>query len=140
MIGEWQGSGRITAEWCEKDQLSVRLIVREDGAIAGAVGDARIREGYIQKNRRLLILLGQPKYIIHAKLDGSMLAAENIQREAIELLLTMDGHELVGEFRTSGTKNGGRESVVVRGESLRLSRVQQLNTEIGQISRPKLIG
>jgi hypothetical protein len=140
MIGEWQGDGKIVVTWCKQDRLAIRLYIRADGKVSGMVGDAIITDGSVRKNNWFLDWMGNPEYVIEARLDGPIVEAEGIRRESIELLLDIDGHELLGGFHTNGSKTGGKESMIMTVTPLRLSRVQRLNTEIGQIRLPQFIG
>ena len=140
MIGEWQGDGKVIVTWCKQGRLAIHLYIRADGKVSGMVGDALITDGFVRKNNWFLDWMGNPEYVIEARLDGPIVEAENIRRESIELLLDIDGHELQGGFHTSGSKTGGKESMIMTVTSIRLSRVQRLDTEIGQIRLPQLIG
>ena len=139
MIGEWQGDVKVIVTWCKQDRLSIHLFVRADGKVSGSIGDALIATGSVRKNNWFLVWLGNPEYVIEATLDGAVVAAEGIRRKTIKLLVDLDGHELLGGFHTSGEKTGGKESMIMSGTDLRLSRVQRLDTEIGQIHDAKLI-
>jgi len=139
MIGEWQGDGKIIVTWCKQDRLAIHLFIRADGRISGAVGDALITDGLVRKNNWFLDWLGNPEYVIEAKLDGWIIAEENVRRESIVILVDVDGHELIGGFHTNGDKTGGKESMMMSGTGLHLSKVQRLDTEIGQIHLRELV-
>lgn len=140
MIGEWQGAGRIVVTWCTQDYLPIHIFVRADGRVSGAIGNALIDEGRVRKNNWFLDWLGNPEYVIEADLDGFLIEAEGIRRKSIELTLDLQEHELVGGFQSSGDKTGGKESMAMSGTSVRLSRVQRLDTEVGQIRARQFIG
>ena len=140
VIGEWQGESDISSTWCRQTSLAVHLFIRADAKVSGSVGDALIAAGSIRKNNWFLVWLGKPEYVVEASLDGPLVGAEDIRRRSIELLLDVNGHELEGSFQTSGTAAGGKESMSMSGTSLVLSRVQRLNTEVGEIRLRKLIG
>lgn len=139
MIGEWQGDGAVIVTWCKQPRIAIHLYIRADGKVSGMVGDALITNGFLRKNNWFLDWMGNPEYVIEAGLDGAIVEAENIRRESIEFLLDIDGHELNGGFHTSGSKMGGKESMILTVVSIRLSRIQRLDTEIGQIRLPQLI-
>ena len=140
LIGEWQGDGRIIVTWCKQKQLPIHIFIRADRKVSGTVGDASITAGRIRKNNWFLTWLGNSEYVIEAKLDGPIVAAENIRRESIQLLLDTDGHLLEGGFHTSGSEAGGKASMAMSGTAVMLSRVQRLDTDIGQIRLRQLIG
>jgi len=140
LIGEWQGDGKVVVTWCRRERVAIHLYIRADGKVSGMVGDALVTDGFLRKNNWFLDWMGDPEYVIEAKLTGPIVAAEDIHRESIELLFDIDGHELLGGFRTSGTKTGGKASMILTVASIRLSRVQHLNTEIGQIRLHQFIG
>jgi hypothetical protein len=140
LVGEWQGDGRVLVTWCKQDRLSIRLFLGADGKVSGSVGDALIAAGSVRKNNRLLNWLGNPEYVIDATLDGELVAAEGIRRKTIKLLVDLHDHQLQGGFHTDGDKTGGKESMIMSGTDVRLSRVLRLDTEIGQIHRDEFIG
>jgi hypothetical protein len=140
IIGEWQGDGKVVVTWCKRERVAIHLYIRADGKVSGTVGDALVSDGFLRKNNWFLDWMGNPEYVIEAKLTGPIVAEEDIRRESIELLLDLDGHELLGDFRTSGTKTGGKASMILTVEDIRLSRVQHLDTEIGQVRLRQLIG
>jgi len=139
IIGEWQGDGAVIVTWCKKPRIAIHLYIRADGKVSGMVGEALITNGSLRKNNWFLDWMGNPEYVIEAGLNGAIVDAEDIRRESIELLLDIDGHELHGGFQTNGSEMGGKESMILTVASVRLSRVQQLDTEIGQIRPPQLI-
>lgn len=140
LIGEWQGEGDIVVTWCQQQTLPIHLFIRADRKVSGTVGDASITVGSVRKNNWFLVWLGNPEYVVEARLDGPLVAAEAIQRVSIELVVDVNGHQLEGGFHTSGTPAGGKDSMSMAGTAVVLSRIQRLNTDIGQIRFRKLIG
>jgi hypothetical protein len=140
LIGEWQGDGKIIVTWCKQGRLQFHIFVRADARVSGSVGDAVITEGVIKKNHWFLDWLGNPEYVIEAKLRGPVVAPEGIQRESIIILVDLVHHELQGGFHTSGAKVGGKDSMVLSGTSVTLSKVQSLEPEIGQVRVRELVG
>ena len=80
MIGEWQGDGKVVVTWCRQGRIAIHLYIRADGKVSGIVGDALITDGFVRKNNWFLDWLGNPEYVIEARLDGAIVEAENIRR------------------------------------------------------------
>ncbi len=122
LAGRWQGAGKIIVTWCQQDSLPVTLTIRPDGKVSGTIGDATIREGEIKPNSWFLRLLGNPDYVIYCKLEGALIAREQIRREAIKLLVDYKAGKLVGGFHSSGLKFGGKEKMMLSGSDLVLRK------------------
>lgn len=140
MIGEWQGDGEIVVTWCKQERLPFHIFIRADARVSGSVGDAVLTDGSIKKNNWFLDWLGHPEYMIEATLRGPVVATENIRRDSITIVFDLVHHELHGAFYTNGEKAGGRESMAFSGTSVKLSRVQALAPEVGQVDFGKLVG
>lgn len=115
MTGNWQGKGKIIVSWCEQDSLSFYLTITSDGKVSGKIGDAVIKNGQLKKNSLILRWLGNSEYIIEADLEGSIVEAENITRESIKLIVDFEDNCIVGDFRTSGSKFGGKDKMQMAG-------------------------
>ena len=115
MTGNWQGKGKIIVSWCEQDSLSFYLTITSDGKVSGKIGDAVIKNGQLKKNSLILRWLGNSEYIIEADLEGSIVKTENITRESIKLIVDFEDNCIVGDFRTSGGKFGGKDKMQMAG-------------------------
>lgn len=140
MIGEWRGDGKIIVTWCRQERLPFHLFVRADGRVSGSVGNAAISDGFVKKNSWFLDWLGNPEYMIEATLGGSIVASEGIRRESIKLIVDLVDHELHGGFHTSGSKVGGKDSMILSGTSVKLFKVQLLDPEVGQVRLREFVG
>lgn len=125
MAGEWAGTARITADWTLRRELDVRVAIREDGSVSGMIGDAQLRDGRIRPNRsRVARAMGLgTDYVIQGRLDGSIIQAEAIARDAVRLPLNWTGGTLDGELVTSGSHEPRRPDVVLTASGLVLRRV-----------------
>ena len=74
MQGRWAGNARIEVSWCRQTNLPVALDIQPDGTVAGKVGDARLRSGWIKPNRGLLNHAFTPRsdYIVHGMSKGRL--------------------------------------------------------------------
>ena len=113
MVGRWEGHAEVAVNWCKAQELPLSLTIGEDGAVAGKVGDASLRNGRVYPNpgsARQGITL-QTKYVIEAALDGPLVASEGIKRDEICIPVEVDKDgKLAGAFLTSGTEYGGKET------------------------------
>jgi hypothetical protein len=124
MQGRWAGQARITVSWCQQTNLPVALDIHADGTVAGKVGDARLRSGWIEPNRGLLnhAFAARSDYIIHGLLKGPIVAAENITRPRVSIPLNVKNGVFVGSVETSGTLVGGKTNMILSAASLELTR------------------
>ena len=118
MVGTWQGEATIIVAWVDQERLPVTLTIHANGTVEGLAGDTTLIEGRLRKN-----LLGSP-YIIRADLAGPIIAAEEVQRDGVSMPLDFDGEKFVGGLATTGTKAGGKESMILTASDLVLTRVQ----------------
>lgn len=121
-IGTWKGAGRVIVAWCEQKQISFDLKVHPDGSISGKIGDAHIKQGTMRHNNILYRLIGNRKYIIDAQLSGHIIEKEDITRDSIRIFLDHEQPYLVGGFHTSGTKTGGKESMILSGRGVKIEK------------------
>jgi hypothetical protein len=122
--GRWAGNARIIVSWCKQTNLMVALDIHPDGTVAGKVGDAKLRNGWIGPNRGWLghALNLKTDYIIHGTLKGPIVAAEEITRPRVSIPVNLDHGALSGGVATSGTMVGGKKSMVLSASSLKLTR------------------
>jgi hypothetical protein len=104
MAGHWEGNARIIVSWCKQTNLFVAIDIQTNGTVAGKIGDATLVDGQFQSNRgwlgRKLNLWSD--YIIKGKLDGSIVAAENIARDQVFIPINFKDGVLAGGVMTSG--------------------------------------
>jgi hypothetical protein len=124
MQGRWAGNARIEVSWCRQTNLPVALDIHPDGTVAGKVGDARLRSGWIEPNRGLLNHAFTPRsdYIVHGMLKGPIVAAENITRPRVSIPLNVKNGAFVGSVETSGTLVGDKNNIRLSAASLQLTR------------------
>jgi hypothetical protein len=122
LVGHWQGSGRIIVTWCEQERLPVLLDIGADGTVAGTIGDARLVEARVRRNRGALgrALHVKTDWIVTGDLDGPVVAAEGIERDGVKLPFNLLDAELKGAVHTTGSHRGGRDSMVLTAADVRL--------------------
>ena len=124
-VGKWRGSGKIIVLWCDRDSLSVDLTIDSDGDVRGTIGDATVAEAEFGRRSWIMRKLGNGNYLIRAKLDGYLIEAEGIRREAIWFMFDIaDGH-LVGSINSTGAKFGGKERMPMTVMGVDCRRVAQ---------------
>ncbi len=121
--GHYQGSGEIIVSWCQQESLQMDIVIHDDMHVTGTIGDAAIRQGMVRHNSQLLQLSGNPDYVIYADLQGDLVAYEHIHRNSIKLIVDYEEGELIGGFHTSGTKFGGKETMMLSGTDLVLTKI-----------------
>ena len=124
-IGPWKGEGKIIVTWCEQKQLAFEFQIDSDGNVSGKIGDAHIRHGKIRLNNIIYRWLGNKKYIINTKLLNYLIKKEKIKRDSIWIFLDFKKHFLTGGFHTSGSKFGGKEKMIVSGNSVKLVKIMK---------------
>jgi hypothetical protein len=120
LAGAWKGEGRIIVSWCEQKQLSFGLQIDKDGNVSGTIGDAHIRHGKIELNNFIYRWMGNREYIIDVELSDYLIEKEKITRKSIRIFLDHKKPVLTGGFHTSGSKFGGKETMVLSGIILKL--------------------
>jgi len=123
MLGRWAGNARIVVSWCVQTNLPIALDIHADGTVAGKVGDAHLRNGWIESNRGLLnhAFTARSDYIIHGTLKGPIVAAEAITRPRVSIPLNVKNGVFVGSVETSGTLVGGKTNMMLSAASLALT-------------------
>jgi hypothetical protein len=124
MVGEWRGKGEILVEWSEQRELAVHLTIANSGAVHGVVGDARLVDGQLIRNRGWIgrALDIKTDYIITGRLEGCVVASEHICRESAKIALNSTEGRLVGSLHTNGTISGGKDRMVFTVAHLSLLR------------------
>jgi hypothetical protein len=125
MVGHWKGDAQIFVDWTRTKTLTVDIVIGRDDRVTGKIGDARLIDGRFDRNRGWLMqrLGWKTDYLIDGKLDGAVIAAENIRREGVMLPLDWNGDRFEGGVNTSGTEFGGAASMVLAAGKLILRRV-----------------
>lgn len=129
MTGAWAGEARIAVNWTTKKSLRVRLAITPDGRVTGTVGDAVLRDGRFAANRTAIgrALHVKTDWIVRGTLDGDVIKAEGIRRESVMIPLDWIDEHFEGGVNTSGSHLGGKDSMWLAAQALRLDRV-----EVGQ--------
>lgn len=116
MVGDWQGEAKIIVAWVEQEMLPVALTIHEDGTVEGHVGDATLVSGSIRSNS-----VGS-EYIIVADLDGAIVSTEDVHRDGVKIPMDFDGERFAGGVASTGTKAGGKETMILTASDLVLHR------------------
>lgn len=98
--------------------------IHADGSVTGTVGDAKLTEGRLLRNRGWLFrkLNWATDYIVTGGLDGAIVAAEGITRSSVKIPLDLNDGMFVGGVNTSGSDFGGKGSMWLAAKSLKLVR------------------
>jgi hypothetical protein len=124
MAGHWTGNAQIIVVWCRQKNLPVSVDIGADGSVRGKVGDATLKDGRFKRNRgwlgRKLDL--KTDYIIVGKLEGPVIASEQIVRSGVSIPLNFGGGVFSGGVHTSGTHVGDKQHMVLSAQSLALVR------------------
>jgi hypothetical protein len=124
MTGHWEGSTRVIVTWCGQPELSVSLDIAANGNVTGRIGDAELTNAQLKRKRNWFGKDDDRRttHIIKGDLKGPIVAAEGITRREVFIHLRFDEAHLSGSLATSGSKMGGKESMVLTTISLRLVR------------------
>ena len=69
-------------------------------------------------------------YVIEATLAGPILRAENVQRESVNILVDWKDGTFTGSITTSGTYDGGKETMKLTASDLVLRRALPIVSSI----------
>lgn len=124
MVGTWSGDSRICVNWTVQRILPVRLTIAADGSVTGTIGDAALRSGRLQVNRNSLerALHWKTDWIVVGHLDGDVIKAEGIHRAGVKVPLDWVDDHFQGGVNTSGGMFGGKQSMWLAAQDLRLER------------------
>lgn len=124
MAGNWTGDARIVVSWATQKTLPVRLNIAPDGAVSGTIGDAVLRDGRLERNRTALgrMLHVKTDWIVRGTLEGDVVKAEGIHRDRVSVPLNWIDDHFEGGVNTSGSQFGGKDSMVLTAQRLRLER------------------
>ena len=122
--GEWRGKGRSVVSWYHQD-IELTLIFKADGQVEGQVGDALLHQARLRDTPNFITRLlnpGSNRCRIGADLMGPLVAKEAIIRKQITIRFSLQEHQLIGGFTTSGSKFGGKESMQLTVYKMILTR------------------
>jgi hypothetical protein len=113
MCGRWKGSADIFVNWTKARTLPVEIAIAVPDRVTGKVGDATIVNGRFRANRGWLgrALHIKTDWIIDGRLEGPIIAAENVVRDEVMMPLNWNGSSFDGGIATSGSKIGGHDSM-----------------------------
>lgn len=126
MVGSWAGYAQIAVNWTRARVLPVHLTVRSNSDVDGTVGDATLRGGRLEANRGAIgrALHVKTDWIIRGTLEGDILKAEGIRRDAVMIPVDFERGRFEGGVHTTGSHFGGKESMWLAAHGLVLERVQ----------------
>jgi hypothetical protein len=124
MAGAWTGEAQIFVNWTAQRTLPVRLTIAPDGNVSGLIGDATLRNGRLERNRTAIgrALHMKTDWIVVGTLDGDVIKAEGIRRDAVKVPLDWVDDHFEGGVNTSGSHFGGKKSMWLAAGRLRLER------------------
>lgn len=128
MVGRWKGEAEIAVDWTKARTLLVDIRILSDDRVTGTVGDATLVDGRLMRNRGPIAraLRWSRDYIIAGALEGPVIAAEGIKRDAVKMPLNFVDGRFEGGVNTSGTAFGGAKAMVLAAEKLVLHRVPDM--------------
>jgi hypothetical protein len=126
MAGAWSGEARIVVNWTTEKTLRVTLNIAPDGRVTGTIGDAVLRNGSFERNRTAIgrALHFATDWIVRGDLDGDVIKAEGIRREGVMIPLNWIDDHFEGGVNTSGSHFGGKDTMWLAAQGLRLDRVK----------------
>ena len=118
LAGYWAGEATIIVQWARQEKLPVDLRIEPDGQVSGTVGDAKLVDGRLRRQKA-----GSP-FRVHGKLEGNLIDAEAIRRDSVDVLFHVaeDG-TLAGGVHSGGSKFGGKDSMKLSASKMVLRRV-----------------
>ena len=126
MTGAWSGEARIAVDWTAQRRLPVSLTIDQDDRVSGTIGDAVLRNGRLERNRTAIgrALNLKTDWIIRGDLEGDVIKAEGVRRDAVTLPLNWIEDHFEGAAHTSGSHLGGKQTMWIAAFELRLDRVK----------------
>ncbi|MBN2457453.1 MAG: hypothetical protein JXB29_13125 [Sedimentisphaerales bacterium] len=140
LVGSWCGGAKVPDIWFGRVNLSVSMVIDEDGEVNGKVGDAELYDGVLKKDKIAWIgkqRLWGSEYVVEGKLRGAINAEAGIKRKTVRVLFDYDETEdrLEGGVFSSGWILGAKKTGQVIGRKMELKRVNSNNTN-SAISEP----
>ena len=99
MVGHWEGNARIIVSWCRQTNLTIAVDIHADGSVTGKIGDATLVAGHFLSHRSW----PWGHTIVTGKLDGAIVAAEDITRQNVTMICDFSGGSFNGQIDTSGS-------------------------------------
>jgi hypothetical protein len=126
MAGAWSGDAHIVVNWTTEKTLRVRLNIAPDGRVTGTIGDATLRDGRFESNRTAIgrALHVKTDWIVRGALEGAIIKAEGIRRDGVMVPLNAVDGGFEGGVNTSGSHFGGKDTMWLAAQALRLDRVK----------------
>lgn len=125
LAGHWRGEGSIMAAWCQQKRIPFDITIDTQGNVTGMIGDAKLQDGRLTYRTRLMRKLGNRDYLIQAKLNGPIVAAEGIQRKKIWLMVDLKNQQLEGGMNTSGWHLGTKNRMFITVAQVVLTRMTE---------------
>lgn len=124
--GSWAGDADIVVNWTTARTLRVRLVLAPDGRATGTIGDAVLRDGQLERNRTAIgrALHLKTDWIIRGSLEGDLIKAEGVRRDAVTLPLNWVDDHFEGAVHSSGSHFGGKDTMWLAAFRLRLDRAK----------------
>ena len=131
LLGSWHGSASIVVSWCKQSHLPVAITIARNGTVTGTVGDAKLRDAQVRPNRGALgRTLGlKTDYLITGRLDGAIVAAEDIKRDGVNIPLDPANGALRGGVATTGKKLGGLKTMILSAAHLQLTPARSASSK-----------
>jgi hypothetical protein len=124
VVGSWSGTAPITVPWTVTRSLAIRLDIRDDGSVTGAIGDAQLVDGRIYTESRVVRALRLARqYAIEGQLSGCVIRAEGMYREHVRLSIDRTGETITGDLQTSGSYEGKPSDLKLTAKDFVLQRV-----------------
>lgn len=116
----------MIVQWCDQSELLISIEIAPDGSVTGKVGDAVLVNGRLKKKSSWFGSRheNQSTHIVEADLKGAIMEAEGAFRQEVFIHLRFENSLLCGSLATSGTKVGGKESMALAANPLRLCKVE----------------
>jgi opacity protein-like surface antigen len=131
LIGKWKGETRIVVAWTKQRRLPVSIAIAADGTVTGSIGDAKLVSGRVQSDRndieRAFNLARD--FIVVGALQGPVIAAEGITRDRVYIPFDFKVGQLVGGLSTSGTTFGGKDSMILTAQQMKLNLIAGLASQ-----------
>jgi hypothetical protein len=126
MVGHWEGNARIIDSWCHQTNLTIAVDIHADGSVTGKIGDATLVAGHLLPHHtwpwRHSIIIG--------KLDGAIVAAEDITRSHVTMICDFSDGPFKGQIDTNGSlcvfssQKTMKEKMALTAVGLKLTRPQ----------------
>ena len=133
MVGAWVGRAQIAVPWSQQRELTVRLLVRDDGSVSGTIGDAQLIDGRFASARGpagRALRIGR-EYTISGALSGPVIRSEAVRPKEVRLSLDWKGQTFEGELQTSGTQEGSSAGMALSATNLVLRRASPAVSQQG---------